>query len=599
MNLIVSGHQIASLRRLSGFSLAFVFFVTAFTCSHVTAQTKYTPDSPEVKQMADRAAAYLTNARMNNVRYEAVGALAVVQHSKRYNASIPKDNALVKRAIGSILAKFPDAENFDGSSILEEDEMYYPSVALILLCEVDSQKYKNQIKQILKMFKNRQRPNGSFTYSHEPNSADTSQTQFVALGMFVAKHHGFGFEPSMAKRALQWIVASQQAGGIWIYKLDTSGSENDPGKPSANSTSTLSMQAAGLGTAYLLADVLQLSKRVKSMSKALNKSSIGLPKTVSIYVPPVDGDDELLKKEGPLAQFDRGRLNTATGAGNRRLESTFSVEPSNWTFYYLYAVERYAYFREQKEGDLGEGVIANWYDSTIDYFLEEQEGNGGFPRNPREPSELGTSFALLVMVRSSEVINLPKRDSQLEGGVGLESDVTLRRIGNRLEKVDVTRNLSDLLSMMKEDATQEQLQELSGKLKEQIVEFRNKSDKDRGQIKAFLQSMVSAKNYFRRLIAIRFLAGEQDMDNVPALIYALGDPDMRICLEAHDGLRLISRKIDSISISDDARKNAKRDPSALAKDIEAESLTRSEFTALKRQWTEWFLKIRPDAELLD
>ena len=109
--------------------------------------------------------------------------------------------------------------------------------------------------------------------------------------------------------------------------------------------------------------------------------------------------------------------------------------------------------------------------------------------------------------------------------------------------------------------------------------------------------MISARNYFRRLIAVRFLAGEQDMDNVPALIYALGDPDLRICLEAHDGLRLISRKIDSMEVSPRTRENAVRDPGVLASD--EENSCRYEFDSIKEKWTDWFLKIRPGAELLD
>jgi hypothetical protein len=155
-----------------------------------------------------------------------------------------------------------------------------------------------------------------------------------------------------------------------------------------------------------------------------------------------------------------------------------------------------------------------------------------------------------------------------------------------------------LIDGMKDgEASQAQLQDLSDSLKKQIVEFRQKDDKSRGEIKAFLQSMISAENYFRRLISVRFLAAEQDMDNVPALIYALGDPDFRICLEAHDGLRLISRKVDSMKISPQTRKDAKRDKEARKAD--EENNCRFEFDSIKRKWTDWFLKIRPDAELLD
>ena len=108
--------------------------------------------------------------------------------------------------------------------------------------------------------------------------------------------------------------------------------------------------------------------------------------------------------------------------------------------------------------------------------------------------------------------------------------------------------------------------------------------------------MLSARNYYRRLIAVKFLAGEQDMDNVPGLIYALGDPDFRVCLEAHDGLRLISRRIDSLEISETARQGS-ADPGALT--VAEQTAIRLEYEDIKRQWTEWFLKIRPDAELLD
>ena len=109
--------------------------------------------------------------------------------------------------------------------------------------------------------------------------------------------------------------------------------------------------------------------------------------------------------------------------------------------------------------------------------------------------------------------------------------------------------------------------------------------------------MIGANNYYRRLIAVRFLAGEQDMDNVPALIYGLGDPDFRIAIEAHNGLRLISRKIDSLSVSRSTQTNALRSPGVLTED--EKNLMQAEFGSVKKKWTNWFLKIRPGAELLD
>ena len=87
------------------------------------------------------------------------------------------------------------------------------------------------------------------------------------------------------------------------------------------------------------------------------------------------------------------------------------------------------------------------------------------------------------------------------------------------------------------------------------------------------------------------------MDNVPALIYAVSDPDFGIAFEAHQGLRLVSRKIDSMKLSDATINNARRSPSRIAKEPEVEALMRSEFKTMEARWSAWFLGIRPEAQL--
>jgi len=555
------------------------------------AQVKYSPDHPEVKAMADAAVGFLKSGRPGMSReYRALAALAIVEHGKRYSGRVPKSDSLVKAACDDIVS---DIDGMIGG----ENEMYFPSLAMILLAETDALKYKEEIKKLLAFIKSRQEANGSFTYRSETNTADTSQTQFAALAMFVGKHHGFNVDVQMAKRTLEWVLSVQQ-GGNWYYKYQSNGAENNPGtRLIKTSPDSLSMQAAGIGTAYLLADFLQLNKRAKSMSKSLSKKDDGLPKTVSIYVPPVDGEVSI-KKDGPLVKFDRAKFSNGTRAGNQVLQNKFQVDPAQWPTYYLYAMERYAYFREQAEGDMGNGSLATWYDQSVEYLKTQVEGHGGFKRNAREPSEISSAFGVLVLVRSSEVITSPVKTSRALGALGFQEDaVLLAGTNGQIKSVNAEKNLGELIEMMQEGATAEQLKQLSDSLKKQIVEFRNKDDKSRGEIKAFLQSMIGARDYFRRLIAVRFLAGEQDMDNVPALIFALGDPDLRICVEAHDGLRLVSRKIDSMSISEKTRTNALRDPDVLK--TQEKSDCRIEFDDMKKKWTEWFLKIRPGAELLD
>jgi hypothetical protein len=582
-------------------AVVLLLFLTGsfFVAPKASAQLVYTPEHPDVRALADRLVAHLNQIKpTQQLSYRALAALAVVQHSKRYNASVPLSNPLVKQACEDIAAEVDDI-------IEKENEMYFPCVCIILMAETNARAYREPIKKLLRYLENRQAPNGSYTYKREGyNSCDMSQTQFAALAMFVAKLHGFDMDVQMAKRTLDWTLNSQFPQGYWCYKLAASGQANDPGYPDKdkpyNARGTLSMQCAGAGTAYLLSDFLQLNKRAKSMGKTLAKKSVGLPKTVMIYVEPVDGKSSLLNKSGPLVQFDRGKFSNKVGAGNAWLENNFKVDRNvQYTCYYLYALERYAYFREQAEGNVGNANLVNWYDQSVEYLLSQKGDRGGLKAQSKENDLVSTSFGVLVLVRSSEVLNIEPTASRALGGQGFRKDSVLRAGANGLiRQVETEKNLSDLISMMKEDGADDgQLRELADALKKQISEFRAKDDKSRGEIKAFLQSMIAAKNYFRRLIAVRFLAGEQAMDNVPALLYALGDPDFRICIEAHDGLRLISRKIDSMKLSDATRNNALRDRVVLTGE-EVDSC-RLEFGGMKREWTEWFLKIRPDAELFD
>ena len=595
-----SCNQPRSLLLLAGVMAPLLIFLAP---SRAEAQKKYFPDHPEVRSMCDKAMKVLTQKGRIATGSRGAGAaalrgLAIIQYHKRYFQRVPKNIPYLESAVEHVLSHFPNVEAADGAkkkkSILKESEMYFPCLAMILLAEYDAVKYKSEIKAILKMIKERQLRFGAHSYLREPQNGDTSQTQFVALALSVAKTHGFSYDVDIAQRSLDWFVRSQKPQGAWVYKPSFASNPNGSGGGSPS----LSMQAAGTGSVYMLADVLQLFKRVKSLNQGLAGTE-GLPGTVRIYVKPPDGEEEnALRGQGPLAKFDRGRLSAATKKGNAVLINMFAPKASAWQYYYLYALERYAYFREQAEGDVA--GLENWYDRTIEFLKKEQVAGGGFPPKgtTTESTEIGTAFAVLFMVRSSEVINLPPAEATLAGDLGFPSDTVLRQdSGGKVSGLEAERNLAETLALMKEGATDEQLRVVAESLKKQIGEFRKTDNKSRGETNAFLRSMIKANNYFRRLIAVRFLAGEQDMDNVPALIYALGDPDFRIAIEAHNGLRLISRKIDSLSVSPATNTNAKRALAALSDD--EKNLMQSEFALIKKKWTDWFLKIRPSAELLD
>ena len=582
--------------------VTFMAYLMQFSITAV-AQSKYSPDHPDVEAMVNKAVAKLTEGPGQTLGEVVLSALAIVQARKRYYQEIPVDNAIVVSAIEKILAAMPEEipSEISETHLLRMNEVYVPALAAILLAEVNDAKYKEPIKKLIEAIEKRQTPAGAINYLRDPpDIGDTSQTQYAALALYVVKLHGFTIRPESSKKMLGWLVESQQPTGAYHYKLRKNNGNPPWSTTDGQATSRLSIHVGGLGTAYLLADVLQLSPRKKSMNRAVAAEVVsGLPKSVTVYVKPIDGEDAPLNVAGALVSFDMGGLNGAYQAGNRYFASNFDIVSSQWTFYYLYALERYAWFREQSEGDLGNDKISQWYDTGVEYLKKNQQPDGLFhnPSFGQERPTVCTAFAILFLVRSSEVISSASLGGDLTGSLGFPTGPLMLTKNGELVGSEVEKDLATMIDMLQKEPTPEQLEALTKSLKNAVVEFQSKPEKSRGEIKAFLRTMISDRSFYRRKIAIRFLAGEQDMDNVPALIYALGDPNLAICLEAHDGLRLISRKIDSLSVTDETRRNTARDTDVLTP-AELTS-ARLEFDALKKAWTEWFVKIRPDAELLD
>ena len=549
------------------------------------AQAKYTPEHPFVKAMADRAVATL-NSSKGKEGHNTLAAIAIIEHAKRYYQRIPTENSVVQNAVEHV------RQQCKSQSFHNERETYYPAIALILLAEFNANENRKQINFLLDVLKKRQNANGSYTYKGQDNS-DCSQTQFAGLAMWVAKSHGFDVDIPMASNTLEWFCRASR-GGQWAYKYNKQGNPNGP--------MTLSMQAAGISSVYLLADLLQLNRRVVDMASGSGTSGdLGFPKTVQIHVAPTAGNPHARKKDGPLTNFDKSLLGGTLGAGNRSFDNVFTYRYPTWNYYYLYALERYCYFRQQAEGNLGGGNFKNWYDGGVKFLAKQQLDDGSFAKTHNLTSKAtSTAFAILFLVRSSEIISLPPAEGATEGDIGFGDGVLRRTDDGKIVDSQAEQDLGAMIALLKDNdkLSSEQLERINASLKKQIVEFRNQDAKSRAEVQAFLRSMVGARNYYRRLIAVRFLAGEQDMDNVPGLIYAVSDPDFRIAFEAHQGLRLVSRKIDSMKLSQLTLDNARRDPGPLERDSpQIVATMRSEFNSMEKRWSDWFLKIRPNAQL--
>ena len=540
------------------------------------AQKQFSPEHPRVQETVEKAIQYLEGRDQVGFGNLVLNALVIVETSKRYDAVVPNDHPIVRAAAEHIV------ENVESGKLLRHDSVYYPCLSLILLCDLGPEKYREEILKLLTSIVDRQQASGAFTYKKFDGKyrGDTSQTQYVALALWVAHKRGFQIPESVPQRALSWLLEVNQPSGSWYYDYEQS-RPHDP-----QLTFTLSIHAASLGTVYLLSDYLQLNP--KSSRRKVDKERIieqvesgtALPPSVTLYVPPREGELQADETRQPV-NIDRGKLSSVKASGNRFLASNFEPFINSWGYYYLYALERYAYFRERAEGRVRE--IPDWYDQAALAIFDRQKEDGSFtPPQRGENAFYSTCFAVLFLVRSSEVLVPAGGEGNLAGGLGLKANVRLdlAQGGGRIKSFDVVRGLEDVMDLLgSEDIDEQQFELIQDSLTKAISQVTEDKSRGRQAQIAFLRGLVSDRNYFRRLIAIRVLARQQDLDNVPALIYALGDPDLRICAEAHNGLRLISRKLDTIGISDDP--------------------DYSEYQSVKREWTDWYLKIRPGAKLLD
>lgn len=538
----------------------------------VFGQIKYNPNHPEVEKIVNEALNALRTIRTGSAAgHQVLRALTIVEASKRYKAIVPSDDPLVQEALKRIQMDIK-AGKFTLSSNLEENELYYSSIAVILLCDLGARKYKTEIETIVDFLVQRQKPSGGFTYRRhrETNDGDTSQTQFVCLALWVAHRNGFIIDEQVAARTLDWLLEVSLPAGNWKYMYN----QQQP----VSTQDTLSIHMAALSSVYLLADFLNLSPRRKQDSDLdAELAAISLPPSVQVYRP--SEAKALGANAKAKTKVGKGKVTAVQRRGNQYLASNFRLQLAANTHYYLFAFERYAYFREGVENSVRQ--IPDWYDQGVEFLRAEQLESGAFPTNGTiENSFFSTCFAVLFLVRATQTLVPPTGFSNLNGGRGLRENVRLNLVNGQVKSFDVVKGLDDVLKLLdSDDIDEQQFEFVQASLAKSVSQILDDKNQTRRQQINYMRGLVSNRNYYKRLIAIKLLSRQQDMDNVPALIYALGDPDVRICKEAHNGLRLISRKLDSIQVSNDP--------------------TLAEFQQVKRQWTEWFLKIRPGAELLD
>ena len=244
-----------------------------------------TPDSPRVKAMAKKGIEFLNgyvhNAgmgkahdHMDDIGGRALRALAIAKYHDVYKIPGGKSNRHVAAALKECREAIKAKSKLLGSPGDYGHRLYAASIALILLCEVDPKNSEREIDFMVDFLLSRQLPNGGWTYDQleKLGHGDVSQTQYVILALWTAKHVGASIPDGAIIKACRWLMRTQEGAGSWGYMPNDGGGsqpyrndkegpllagENPDQTRYTNHNLAPSLAAAGLSSLYITAGMLQ------------------------------------------------------------------------------------------------------------------------------------------------------------------------------------------------------------------------------------------------------------------------------------------------------------------------------------------------------
>lgn len=522
-----------------------------------------TPESGEVKALVKKGLDYLERGApagagvMPGVGGERLGE-TVLMGLAFFKSGKPNHN-LVKQAVQTIYAQ-KDLPSVDNYSL---------GLATILLAELEPTEkiHLAQIQKHVDEFVRRQQPRGGWGYYKEDGRGDTSQIQYAVLAYWNARMAGAKVPQESIENVCDFLIRIQDPNGGFCYNGQDPGNYNRI----AQNGITHSLTAAGVGAICVCADLLGIHERRGDEDLDVDT---GLPSALKVVKKP--------KAErvnaAPQTRIDPALVKRAIQDGQGWFAANYKIETgAAWNYYYLYGLERAESYREWFFGKFTKEP--KWYNDGV-AFLAKKNVNGGWSGD--HSPKVSTSFAILFLQRSSYKAivthNPDLGDGVLTSGKGLPTDIANASV-KRGQVVDsqAAAEIENLTALLDDPDNPE-----FGRILDNNEDFKLDPDstKRSNQITK-LRSLVSAGNWEARMIAVRGLGKVRDLDNVPSLIYALTDPDDRVVTEADAALRFISRKLQGVGM-----------PSEPSKDKKAAQDARN-------AWRNWYLSIRPNAELID
>jgi hypothetical protein len=508
------------------------------------------PESSEVRAVLDAALRFLEERASD----DRLGAKCLVGLALAKNGRAA-DQPQIVRAIEACRAA-----TRQGAEELRED-IYSTSLAVIFLCEIDGgqRTYEREINILLKSLRLRQKEHGGWGYPAPSMTGDTSMTQYGVLSAWAAWHAGYGLSEDSVERVCNWLLRTQDPSGAWGYQGE------DPGSHQLVPQKEIrpSLSAAGLGSVLICAQLLGVA--------LADDGRAGEPRIPAALKPVAEASGP--RRRPGSAKVERRLIREAFQRGNQWFARNYTIQPPRWVHYYLYALERYMSFRELVEHETADDP--RWYRDGFRYLARTQGADGSWTGDCGQAVD--TAFGVLFLSRSTKrSIQQAYGTGTLTGGRGLPHDIADARL--RRGKVvpgglsQQTLALIDALADP-EHPDHDYLIENPDELVAGVRRASLEGATDR------LDVIVREGPAEARIVAVRALARLRDLERVPALLYALTDPDWRVVREADHGLRFVSRRFGPSELPQ------RKDEVARQHSIE--------------RWRRWYATVRPQGPALE
>lgn len=517
---------------------------------------EFTPSSPEVTAMVDKALAYLDKESVYQGEARLGGKCLVAMAF--YKAGHPASHP---RVVGAVKACQTICQDVDREH--KPNDIYNYAIATFFLADLDPKLHRKEIDRLLQLLTKAQKPHGGWGYYGKP-PGDTSMTQYAVLSLWTMQQAGIPIKSEMVNKAARWLVRTQTPEGPWGYQA------KDPGnydRIRQDRTNDHAMFAAGIGSTYICADMLGMSGDIQ------RAAARGIQILPEAFVPVSDeGRKPRLQASADLV----GLIGRATTDGNNWFSENYKINiEGRFPYYYLYAIERYMSFRELAES--GTEGHPPWYDDGVRFLQESQNESGEWNDNCGyvPATALGTLFLLRSTQKSIDRANYGQ--GLLSGGRGLPKDIANAQV--RRGKVvgqAVGGKAGDVLSIL-EDPNNPKFEALVDN--PGAIALSRDSANQASEVERFRRILRSSNQPQARRLAVTALGQQRDLENVPTLIYALTDGDQRVSVSARDALRFVSRKLGGFGMSSFPTKQDK--------------------LAATKRWKDWYRSIRPDAQFIE